>query len=144
MKGNSTERLRALFSDPEQMPGVTRHFGFSLIDLDAEAGWVEAHFTARDEFLNPNGSVQGGIVTGFLDEAMSLAALIASDLQMAVPTLEMKTSFLRPLFKGRCRVRGQVKRLGRTVAFTEGDLFDADDRLCASATATAALRPMDS
>ncbi|MBL4544674.1 MAG: PaaI family thioesterase [Oceanicaulis sp.] len=83
------------------MPAVTRHFGFSLIDLDPEAHWVEAWFEARPDFLNPNGSVQGGIVTGFLDEAMSLSAFIAGDLKIAVPTLEMKTSFLRPLMTDR-------------------------------------------
>jgi len=144
LKGNTTERLRALFSDPGQLPGVTRHFGFSLIDLDAEAGWVEAHFIARDEFLNPNGSVQGGIVTGFLDEAMSLAALIASDLQMAVPTLEMKTSFLRPAMPGQIKGIGRVVKWGRSIAFTEGELYDSDGRLLAKATGTALPTPFKS
>ncbi|TGY88184.1 PaaI family thioesterase [Marinicauda algicola] len=133
----------ALFSDAAHIPPASRLFGFELLDLDPEQRWVEAKFTARDEFLNPNGSVQGGIVTGFLDEAMSLAAFIASDLTAAVPTLEMKTSFLRPLFKGECRARGTVLRLGRSVAFTEGRLFDAEGALCATASATCAIRPLE-
>ena len=143
MKGSAKERLMALFSAPEHIPPASRLFGFELLDLDTEQRWVEARFFARDEFLNPNGSVQGGIVTGFLDEAMSLAAFVASDLTAAVPTLEMKTSFLRPLFKGECTARGQVVRLGRSVAFTEGRLFDAEGTLVATASATCAIRPRE-
>ena len=133
--------LIALFSDPQSLPAATRHFGFSLIDLDPDAGWVEAWFEARPDFLNPNGSIQGGIVTGFLDEAMSLSAFVAGELKSAVPTLEMKTSFLRPLMTDRARARGQVVRLGSSVIFTEGWLWNADGVLCATASATAARRP---
>ena len=135
------DELSALFSDPQHLPAATRHFGFSLIDLDPEAHWVEAWFEARPEFLNPNGSIQGGIVTGFLDEAMSLSAFVAGDLKCAVPTLEMKTSFLRPLMTDRARARGQVVRLGSSVIFTEGWLWNSDGVLCATASATAARRP---
>lgn len=144
MKGSAKERLMALFSNAEHIPPASRLFGFELIDLDPEQRWVEARFIARDEFLNPNGSVQGGIVTGFLDEAMSLSAFVASELTAAVPTLEMKTSFLRPLFKGPCTARGSVVRLGRSVAFTEGRLFNEDGTLCATASATCAIRPRES
>lgn len=135
------DELSALFSDPQHLPAATRHFGFSLIDLDPDASWVEAWFEARPEFLNPNGSIQGGIVTGFLDEAMSLSAFIACELKAAVPTLEMKTSFLRPLMTDRARARGQVVRLGSSVIFTEGWLWNGDGVLCATASATAARRP---
>ena len=137
------DELAALFSDPAHLPAATRHFGFSLIDLDPDAHWVEAWFEARPEFRNPNGSVQGGIVTAFLDEVMSLSALIACDLQAAVPTLEMKTSFLRPLMTDKARARGRVVRRGSSVAFTEGWLWNAEGVLCATATATAALRPSE-
>ncbi|HBU63572.1 MAG: thioesterase [Oceanicaulis sp.] len=135
------DELVALFSDPDHLPAATRHFGFSLIDLDPEANWVEAWFEARPDFLNPNGSIQGGIVTGFLDEAMSLSAFVAGDLKAAVPTLEMKTSFLRPLMTDRARARGQVVRLGSSVIFTEGWLWNSEGVLCATASATAARRP---
>ena len=140
---HTRDDLIALFSDPAHLPAATRHFGFELIDLDPDARWVEAWLTAQPEFLNPNGSVQGGIVTGFLDEAMSLSAFVAASMTAAVPTLEMKTSFLRPLMTDRARAKGQVVRLGASVIFTEGWLWNEDGVLCATATATAARRPFD-
>lgn len=137
------EELFAAMSNPDFVPACTKHLGFELIDADPESGRVEAWFTAIPEFLNPNGSVQGGIVSAFLDEAMSFSVLIATGLKAAVPTLEMKTSFLRPLTTGRARCVGETVRLGKTVGFSEGRLFNEDGTLCATASATAAIRALE-
>ena len=99
-------------------------------------------FEAREHFCNPRGAIQGGIVTAFLDEAMSVSLFIHAGLIYTTPTLEIKTSFLAPLFPGPCEGLGQVIRKGRSVGFIEGKLFDSDGKLCAVASATSALRPL--
>jgi uncharacterized protein (TIGR00369 family) len=135
--------LLKIMANPAFIPAATKHLGFELIDADPETGRIEAWFTAIPEFLNPNGSVQGGIVSAFLDEAMSFSVFVKTGLKAAVPTLEMKTSFLRPLMTGRARCIGQTLRLGTTVGFTEGQLFNEDGVLCATASATAAIRALE-
>ncbi|MEQ8406527.1 MAG: PaaI family thioesterase [Oceanicaulis sp.] len=135
------DKLMAILSAPENLPEATRHLGYSLLDLDPQTGRVECGFIARPQFRNPNGSVQGGIVSAFLDEAMSLSVFLSTHLKAAVPTLEMKTNFLRPLMSDTCRCVGETVRLGRSVGFTEGRLYNADGVLCATASATAAIRP---
>ena len=90
---SARDKLMAVLSDPENLPAATRHLGYQLSDIDPETSRVEAWFTAKPEFLNPNGSVQGGLVSAFLDEAMSLSVFVATHLKAAVPTLEMKTTF---------------------------------------------------
>ena len=134
-------KLMAILSDPANLPAATRHLGYELADIDPQTNRVEVWFTGRAEFRNPNGSVQGGIVSAFLDEAMSLSLFVATHLKAGVPTLEMKTTFLRPLMSGRARCVGETVRLGRSVGFTEGRLFNEDGVLCATASATAAIRP---
>lgn len=136
------DQIRAFFNDPAHRPKASALFGFELLDFDQEAGTTHVRCQAIDDFLNPNGSVQGGIVTGFLDEAMSVALWIHSGMTTIVPTLEMKTSFLRPLQSGPCDVYGKVVRRGQTIGFTSGELYDAKGRLCATSTATAAIRSM--
>lgn len=136
-------KLMAILSAPENLPAATRHLGYELVDLDPDTARVEAWFTAKPEFRNPNGSVQGGFVSAFLDEAMSLSVLLSTHLKAAVPTLEMKTTYLRPLMSDRCRCVGETLRLGRSVGFTQGSLYNSDGVLCATATATAAIRPLD-
>jgi uncharacterized protein (TIGR00369 family) len=60
------------------------------------------------------------------------------------PTAEMKTSFLRPAMPGALRGVGRVVKWGRTIAFTEGELYDAEGRLLAKATGTAVPTPFKS
>ena len=141
--GFSDAEIRALLTEEAHMPACTRHLGFTVEEIDFAAGALTGRAQVREEFRNPNGSVQGGIVTAFLDEAMSAALLVALRFTAAVPTLEMKTSFLRPLMTTEVRLEAKVERLGRTVGFSEGRAYDADGRLCAIATATAALKHGD-
>lgn len=53
----------------------------------------------------------------------------------------MKTSFLRPAMPGRLRGVGRVVKWGRTICFTEGELYDAENRLVAKASGTAMPTP---
>jgi uncharacterized protein (TIGR00369 family) len=53
----------------------------------------------------------------------------------------MKTSFFRPAKFGPIKGIGRVVRWGKTIAFTEGELFDAEGRLLAKASGTAVPTP---
>ena len=46
------------------------------------------------------GQIQGGYLCAMLDECMSVACMVASGMTAVAPTLEMKTSFLRPGMPG--------------------------------------------
>jgi uncharacterized protein (TIGR00369 family) len=67
--------------------------------------------------------------------------MVASGMTSVAPTLEMKTSFLRPGLPGQLKGIGRVIKWGRTVAFTEGEIYDAEGRLLAKATGTAVPTP---
>jgi len=56
----------------------------------------------------------------------------------------MKTTFFRPAMPGTLKGIGRVAKWGRTIAFTEGELYDADGRLLAKATGTAVPTPFQS
>jgi uncharacterized protein (TIGR00369 family) len=108
-----------------------------VLALNQDEQWVEIAFVARPEFLNPTGRVQGGFLSAMLDEALSIAGQVACGMTHIMSTLEMKTSYLAAARPGRLVARGRVTRLGKTVVFLEGELRDADGKLCATATATA-------
>ena len=44
--------------------------GVEFDNFDAEREEITLRFTAPDSFITPRGSVQGGLVAGFLDEVM--------------------------------------------------------------------------
>ncbi|NQU69323.1 MAG: PaaI family thioesterase [Rhodospirillales bacterium] len=119
---------------------VLRMLGANPLSHDRETGEVVIEYTAREEFLNLIGSIQGGMLTAMLDNAMSFAVLAGLDPIYAAPSLEIKTSFLSPGKAGLIIGRGNVIRCGRSVAFMEGRLFGPDEKLLATATGTAQIR----
>jgi len=138
----SDEAILARFRASKNQPSGSRTLGFELLAVRQADREVEVEFTARADLLcNPMGQIQGGYVCAMLDEAMSVAGMITSGMTHVVPTLEMKTSFLRPAMPGVLRCVGRVVKWGRTVCFTEGELYDAEDRLLAKATGTAIPTP---
>ena len=132
------ERFRA----SKNAPSGSRTLGFQLLAVRQADKEVEVGFEARADLLcNPMGQIQGGYVCAMLDECMSVAGMITSGMTHVVPTLEMKTSFLRPALPGSLRAVGRVVKWGRTICFTEGELYDGEGRLLAKASGTAIPTP---
>jgi len=132
------ERFRA----SKNAPSGSRTLGFQLLAVRQADREVEVGVEARADLLcNPMGQIQGGYVCAMLDECMSVAGMISSGMTHVVPTLEMKTSFLRPAMPGALRGVGRVVKWGKTVCFTEGELYDGEGRLLAKASGTAIPTP---
>jgi uncharacterized protein (TIGR00369 family) len=102
-------------------------------------GQAELRIDLAEAHLNHWDVAHGGVLMTMLDVAMAHAARsIHADLPERGPgvaTIEMKTSFMRPA-EGRLRALGKLLHKSATMAFTEGSVFDEQDRLCAHATAT--------
>ncbi len=137
----SDEEALARFQNSTRQPKGSQLLGFQMLRVDQAKMEVEIGFDAGDRFGNPMGQIQGGYVCAMLDECMSVAGVVASNFTSVMPTLEMKTSFLRPAMPGRLRGIGRVTKWGRTVAFTEGELYDEAGKLVAKATGTAMPTP---
>lgn len=131
------------FREARRLPSGSALLGLEVLALSQADRTIETRFDARaDRFANPMGHVQGGFLCAMLDECMSLACVVAAGIGHVAPTLEMKTSFLRPAPPGWIRGIGRIVRWGRTVAFTEGELFDSEGRLVAKASGTAMPTPL--
>jgi uncharacterized protein (TIGR00369 family) len=116
--------------------------GFKLLELDEKAGTIRVSFVADERFLNPAGTVQGGILTAMLDDTMGPAATAFLGGAHIAQTLELKTSFYRPGRIGLIYGTARVKHRGREIIFLEGELTGPDGKLIASATATARIAPV--
>jgi uncharacterized protein (TIGR00369 family) len=134
--------MLARFLATKNQPTGSQTLGFRMKRVDQANKLVEVEFDAKAELLcNPMKQIQGGYLCAMLDECMSVACMVASGMTSVAPTLEMKTSFLRPAMPGLLLGVGRVLKWGRTVAFTEGELFDAEGRLIAKASGTAIPTP---
>ena len=54
-------------------PPIAALLGFDLVAVDPDAGTIEVGFTATDQFRNPVGDVQGGILGAMLDDTLGRA-----------------------------------------------------------------------
>ena len=139
-EGQATHPPPSIF-DGLPMPPVARTLGWTLRAIDPEAGTIEVGFTAGEMFVNPTGAVQGGFVAAMLDDTMGPAVFAMGKGEIFAPTLDLNVSFLRPARPGNFVGRGRVVSLGKSIAFVEGELFDADGELVARSTATARVLP---
>lgn len=130
------------FMGNRPLPNAVALLGYEVLGADPDAGTAEVSFVGRVEFTNLMGNVQGGFLAAMLDAAASSALLAQLPDEQAAPTIEMKVSFLRPAPVGRLIGRGRVVHRGKSIAFLEGALYDPDDVLLATATATARIVTM--
>jgi uncharacterized protein (TIGR00369 family) len=112
------------------------NLGFTLEKF--EGGASELHFSPRAEHHNSFDITHGGAVMTLLDVVMATAARSAEP-DMGVVTIEMKTSFMRPAktAEGEHLVaKGLLLHRTKTMAFTDGKVYDVNGQLCAHATGT--------
>jgi uncharacterized protein (TIGR00369 family) len=117
-----------------------RTIGGEVLCFRQERNEVEMVFEATAQMCHSRVIVQGGFITAMVDSAMAYAAMGACRGRMAVPTLEIKVSFLKAGNPGCLLAKARVVRLGRTIGFLDGELFQ-DDALIATATSTVRLIP---
>lgn len=108
------------------------HLGFEMIYFDD--GQSELRFAPEPEHMNSFNVTHGGALMTLLDVALATAAR-SVDKTLGVVTIEMKTTFTQPA-RGTLIAKGKLLHRSRSMAFTEGSVFDAEGNLCAHATGT--------
>jgi len=122
--------------DRFEPPPSARLLGWTLRAIDPSAGTIEVGFVADGRFTNPGGTVQGGFLAAMLDDTQGPALFGHTNGEIYAPTIDFSISFLKEARPGSFVAHGRVVRLGRTIAFTEAELFDGAGDLIARATFT--------
>ena len=129
------EQLRALIASGKR-PGIAVSLDFTL----SEVGDGTAVFmgTPGQHAYNPIGMVHGGYAATLLDSACGCAVHSKLSATQMYTTLELKVAYHKAITDttGPLRAEGRIVSFGRRVAFAEGRLIDAAEKLYASATST--------
>lgn len=110
--------------------------GMSVIEIAPEGGRMKFQYQPTAAMTNPLGFVQGGFVTAMLDDVMAPALISTCPPETSIPTLEIKTSFIKGVKPGPVICEGWVIKKTRTVAFMAAELTSLEGDLLATATAT--------
>jgi len=124
--------------------GLISHFD-ALIGtewLDDDPGHARVRVAMRDELRQPFGLLHGGVMSSLIESVCSRATALAvhGDGMMAMGQ-SIQVSFLRPITEGHAQVEATARHRGRTTWVWEAEVRDAEERLCALAQMTIAIRP---
>jgi len=129
-----------VFDDPgNRCFGCSPHNprGLGLSFANAGDG-VETEYTAADDLCGMHGVVHGGVQATMMDEAMGFAAhaaLAHEPDELDIATIELAVKYHRPTPTGEpLRIRARLVRNEGRDLWMEGEIRDADGRLCTEAT----------
>ena len=120
--------------DRFEPPPSAKLLGWTLRAIDPELGTIEIGFIADERFTNPGGTIQGGFLAAMLDDTQGPALFGHTHGAAYAPTIDFTVSFLKEARPGNFIAKGRVIRLGRTIAFTEAELFEEAGEMIARAT----------
>lgn len=86
-------------------------------------GRAELWLPVREEFLQAQGQVHGGVLASVLDTVMGTAA---GSLGLRVVTAELAVSYLRPARSFRLHAEARVVRAGESLVFVEGSVRNGE------------------
>jgi len=109
--------------------------------LEARAGEVVLALPVTRKHVHEGGVLCGQTMMAAADTAMVLAVMTRLGGFKPMTTVQLQTSFLRPVSgsSGAARVVARVLRMGKSLVFGEVQVINADDELAAHATTTYAL-----
>jgi uncharacterized protein (TIGR00369 family) len=129
----------------EDPRGLLSHFdrlvGTKWLDDDPDRARVRVEL--RDELRQPVGLLHGGVISTLVESICSRAtALQVLEEGMAAMGQSISVSFIRPVTEGGAEVTARARHRGRTTWVWDAEVRDDDDRLCALAQMTIAIRPL--
>ena len=144
MENKKVKIIMSKFTDQELINLYNKNENFQslysmkCIDLNTNEGTVQFEFDIEKKFCNPTGDVQGGLLSGMIDDTMALAFIFKTQFTKRPPTIEIKTNFLFPTKVGKAYGYGRIVKSGKNLVFLEGQLKQ-DDRIVVTATSTAVI-----
>jgi 1,4-dihydroxy-2-naphthoyl-CoA hydrolase len=111
--------------------------------LDDDPEHARVRVSIRDDLRQPVGLMHGGVISTLVESVCSRAtALAVLDSGMAAMGQSISVNFMRPVTEGHAEVRAKARHRGRTTWVWEAEVVDAEERLCALAQMTIAVRPL--
>ena len=121
--------------------GTGKIFNFNFIDYKEGFLKLDAEFTAQT--LNPNRTVQGGMMTALLDDITSLLIIYESKGSLYPNSTNLHSLHHRPLFEGKVFATATIIKKGKNIATIKGELFNSDGKLAATLMHTVVLTKAD-
>src|ERR1700682_1509700 len=123
----------------KEIPPAAQLLGREIISVDPQSGEVKLRFTARREFANRHGTVQGGMLAAMLDSATGNAVMAKLPSHLTAVTTRLDTQFLKPAALGAIVATARLVHQDERSAEVMAELTASEGRLAAPRAKEAAL-----
>ena len=120
-----------------QSKGVGKFFSINF--LDEQDGEFVFDVSFPSYCLNPQGTVQGGMITSVLDDCTTLCVLFSTKGKRFPNTTDFHTTFHRPLLLEPAIIKTSILKIGKNMVSVEGKIFNEKNMLKASCLHTGFL-----
>lgn len=103
-----------------------------------ELGASRCRLQIKEEHMNPQGFVHGGVLFAMADTGMGGALCPYMEAGRVCTTVEVRINYFKPVKSGELVCTTQVVNQGRKLAYLESEIFN-QDKLVAKATGTYAI-----
>ncbi|MEL7128494.1 MAG: PaaI family thioesterase [Pseudomonadota bacterium] len=132
-------RITEVFPEPSPSSST---LGFNILKLDMTAWTTRVRFDGKSEFRNPAGYIQGGFLVAMLDDTIGFLAGMKVAPKALPSTVDLHTTFLRPVRVGVIEVAARLANIGRAMIFAEATLYDFRGKEAARASASLTVNPV--
>jgi uncharacterized protein (TIGR00369 family) len=142
LERSGLDAMRAIRDGELPPPPIAQLLQFDIREIDE--GRVVFGCALDESVYNPLGVVHGGLVCALLDTVVGCAVHTTLPRGLGYTSIELKTNYLRPVRvdSGALTAVGTVVKPGRRVAFAEGQVLDAADRVVATASGSLLVFPL--
>jgi uncharacterized protein (TIGR00369 family) len=124
----------------KEVPPAAHLLGREIVSVDPHSGEVKLRFTARQEFANRHGTVQGGMLAAMLDSATGNAVMAKLPSQLTAVTARLDTQFLKPAALGAIIATARLVHRDDRSAEVTAELTDSEGQIVATAKAELRIR----
>lgn len=123
----------------QNKPACVQTLNGKVLEFNPEKNQLTMQFEPGLDCCHSVDIVQGGYITAMLDAAMAHVVIASEKFRVALSSIDINVSFLRPSRSGRYTAVGSIVKLGKTVGYLRAELFNDKGELTASATSSVYL-----
>ncbi|MCG8549590.1 MAG: PaaI family thioesterase [Desulfobacterales bacterium] len=131
MKALNPEHIKSVIKSINKGP-FFKHLSMQVTELNI--GYSKVTATIREKYMNPFGSVHGGVFSSLIDTAAYWAAYCDLREDQGLVTVDLKIDLLAPVLDKIVIVEGKRIKSGQTLCLTEAQMFNESGKILAHGT----------